>query len=140
MTLDTSQTHEALLCAFCQLEHDNTATHIPALTWQTLGNDAVLTGYNQAMVHLTEGGIRDALGTTISEFSCDASRRLLLESVRTGMPVAFEIVRKLRTGPGVYRMTTVFHPDADGRVVMYMIPIARLDAEREREREEERGS
>ena len=131
--MDTTQTHEALLRAFCQLGHHSTCITVPALVWQTLGNDAILIGFNQAMVELTDGGIETALGTTISEFSCEASRRLLFESVRTGAPVAFEIVRKLRTGPGVYLMATAFCPGADGRVVMRTIPLARLDAERERE-------
>ena len=127
--METQQTHKALLCALCQIEHDNAAS-VPAMIWQIIGNDAILEGFNEAMSRLTEGGIENALGAVMSEYSSPVVLKRLLESARTGRVIAYECVRTLRAGPGTYRLITVMRPTDDDRVILYAIPLERLDAER----------
>ena len=107
---------------------------VPSLVWQPLGNDAVLVGYNEAMCKLTEGGIENALGTASSEFCGERVQWYVQACAQTGQPVMYEVVRRMRTAPGVYRFLALLCPGDDGLVRLYTCPVERVP-ERERERE-----
>lgn len=108
------------------LEHcvrESCALDKPAMTWQVVGDDAILVGFNQKMVELTGGGIEKALGVSARGWCDDVEVERVLQCDKTQCILICESMHSFRTCDRVMHLISLLHPLGDSQVMLYLYPL-----------------